>query len=80
MKFQIEIRFFIELHLHGNSKLLMTSCPPSPKPWQSQRAVSESRIAEFSAVTGIDSDRAKLFLESSNWQLQVISLKSNLVT
>ena len=27
VKFQIEIRFSIELH--GNSKLSMTSCPPS---------------------------------------------------
>ena len=27
MKFQIEIRFSVELH--GNSKLSMTSCPPS---------------------------------------------------
>ena len=27
VKFQIEIRFFIEMY--GNSKLSMTSCPPS---------------------------------------------------
>ena len=40
----------------------------------------ESQIAEFSNVTGVDSDRAKFFLESSNWQLQVISLKQNSVT
>ena len=31
----------------------------------------ESQIAEFAGVTGVDTDRAKFFLESSNWQLQV---------
>ena len=30
VKFQIEIRFSIELH--GNSNLSMTSCPPSSGP------------------------------------------------
>ncbi|XP_072046051.1 NSFL1 cofactor p47-like [Amphiura filiformis] len=34
-------------------------------------SAQEGKIAEFSAVTGADSDRAKFFLESSNWQIQV---------
>ena len=40
VKFQIKIRFSIELH--GNSKLSMTSCPPSSACYQT----SDQKITE----------------------------------
>ena len=47
VKFQIEIRFSIELH--GNSKLSMTSCPPS-----SGFVVLEEKVkGQFFGSTGV---------------------------
>ena len=34
-------------------------------------AEKSSLIAEFSAVTGVDADRARFYLESAQWKLDV---------
>ena len=35
-------------------------------------AQKATAIADFAGVTGVDAERAKFYLESSGWQLQVV--------
>ena len=45
LKFQMEIRFSIELH--GNSKLSMTTCPPSSAGGEEHMKRDQSTLGEW---------------------------------